>query len=40
MGPEMRQAILTALASSTSNTDRIRTTLYLIASSMQYQVEH
>ncbi|MEO5925375.1 MAG: DUF1800 family protein [Bryobacteraceae bacterium] len=40
MGPEMRQAILTALASSTSNTDRIRTVLYLIGSSMQYQVEH
>jgi uncharacterized protein (DUF1800 family) len=40
MGPEMRQAILTALASSTSNNDRIRTVLYLIGSSMQYQVEH
>ena len=40
MGPEMRQAILTALASVPGNMDRIRTTLYLVASSMQYQVEH
>lgn len=40
MGPEMRQAILTALGSITGNMDRIRTTLYLVASSMQYQVEH
>jgi uncharacterized protein (DUF1800 family) len=40
MGPEMRNAILTTLQSSTSNTDRIRTVLYLIGSSMQYQVEH
>ncbi|MEO8099121.1 MAG: DUF1800 family protein [Acidobacteriota bacterium] len=40
MGAEMRQSILTALASSTGNTDRIRTVLYLIGSSMQYQVEH
>jgi len=40
MGPEMRSAILTALQSSTSNNDRIRTVLYLIGSSMQYQVEH
>lgn len=40
MGPEMRQAILTALAASTSNTDRIRSVLYLVGSSMQYQVEH
>ncbi len=39
MGPEMRGAILTALPSSTSNTDRIRTVLYLIGTSMQYQVE-
>jgi hypothetical protein len=36
----MRQAILTALAATTSSTDRIRTVLYLIGSSMQYQVEH
>jgi uncharacterized protein (DUF1800 family)/fibronectin type 3 domain-containing protein len=40
MGPEMRQAILTALVPVTNNTERIRTVLYLIASSMQYQVEH
>jgi hypothetical protein len=40
MGTEMRQAILTAMAASTSNTDRIRTVLYLVGSSMQYQVEH
>jgi uncharacterized protein (DUF1800 family) len=40
MGPEMRQAIITALAATTNNTDRIRTVLYLIGSSMQYQVEH
>lgn len=40
MGPEMRQSILTALASATNNTERIRTVLYLIGSSMQYQVEH
>jgi uncharacterized protein (DUF1800 family) len=40
MGPEMRGAILTALGSATSNTDRIRAVLYLIGTSMQYQVEH
>lgn len=40
MGPEMRQAIITALNGVTNNTSRIRTTLYLVASSMQYQVEH
>jgi hypothetical protein len=40
MGPEMKQSILTALGSATSTTDRIRTVLYLIGSSMQYQVEH
>jgi uncharacterized protein (DUF1800 family) len=40
MGTDMRQAILTALGSATSTTDRIRTVLYLIGSSMQYQVEH
>lgn len=40
MGAEMRSSILTALGSATSNTDRIRTVLYLIGSSMQYQVEH
>lgn len=40
MGPEMRQAILTALLPVTNNTSRVRTTLYLVASSMQYQVEH
>jgi hypothetical protein len=40
MGPEMKQAILTALGSATSNNDRIRTVLYLIGTSMQYQVEH
>jgi uncharacterized protein (DUF1800 family) len=39
MQPDMRQAILTALNASTSNTDRIRAVIYLIATSMQYQVE-
>jgi uncharacterized protein (DUF1800 family)/fibronectin type 3 domain-containing protein len=40
MGTDMRQSILTALGSATSTTDRIRTVLYLVGSSMQYQVEH
>jgi hypothetical protein len=40
MSGEMRQAILTALAATKSSSERVRTALYLTATSMQYQVEH
>ena len=40
MSSPMRQAIITAVQTSSGTTERIRTALYLVASSMQYQVEH
>ena len=40
MSPEMKQAILTALAATTSNEERVQTAIYLAVTSMQYQVEH
>lgn len=40
MSAPMRQAILTSLQVTTGATERIRTAIYLAASSMQYQVEH
>ena len=40
MPPGMKTVILTALNSATTNTERVRTALYLAASSMYYQVEH
>jgi uncharacterized protein (DUF1800 family) len=39
MSAEMRQAIREALAPATTATERIRTVIYLIATSMDYQVE-
>lgn len=39
MSSDMRQAIQTALSSAPTGLERIRTAIYLIATSMQYQVE-
>lgn len=40
MSPQMRQSILTAVQATKDPNERIRTALYLVGASMQYQVEH
>ncbi len=40
MSPQMRSTIITAISGISDNTRRIKTVLYLIATSSQYQVEH